>query len=256
MKEEKITYQSSDNISLVGLLSRVNNDSKIVILCHGLGGNKSENGAFDFLTSELEKNNINSFRFDFSSHGESSGEDYNMTISGELADLEATISLLEKQGFNDFIILGASFGASIVSLLDYSNHKNIKGLISWYGALDYQDKANKAFTKEAYEIAKKEGVYTRLKNNGTTVKYGLKLFDEVYSLKPYENLSKLNLPILFIHGTSDKTVPYELSVRVSKNCSNAILKLIEEGEHTFRNSKPALAKATSETISFIINTFK
>ncbi len=256
MNEEKIEYRSTNNVLLKGLLSRPNSNKKIVILCHGLGGNKSENGAFDALVLSLLQNKINTFRFDFRSHGESTGKDYEMTISGEIEDLKSTISLLQSLNYNEFIILGASFGASIISLLNYKDYSNIKGLVSWYGVLDYQDPSNKAFTKEGYEIAKKEGFYTREKNNGTKVNYGLKLFDEVYSLKPYENLEQLSLPILFVHGTADKTVPYELSVKVSKKCQTPTLKLIKDGEHTFRNNEKALQEAVAVTTKFIVNTFK
>lgn len=39
--EEKIFYESTDNIKLCGLLSVVNDNKKIVILAHGLNGDKT-----------------------------------------------------------------------------------------------------------------------------------------------------------------------------------------------------------------------
>lgn len=39
--ENKVYYNSTDNIKLCGLLSKVNNSDKIVVLCHGLNGDKT-----------------------------------------------------------------------------------------------------------------------------------------------------------------------------------------------------------------------
>ena len=255
MNEEKIYYDSTDNIKLCGLLSKVNDSKKIIILCHGYGGNKLEKNSFTVLTEELINNNFNSFRFDFRSHGESSGLDYEMTISGEIDDLESTIKMLEEKGYNEFILLGASFGASIISLIDYNKYKNVRALISWYGALDYEALANTLFTNAKLEIAKKEGYYTRIKPNGKVTRMGLKLFDEIREFNPIDNLSKLDLPVLFVHGTIDTSVPCEVSKRVSKVCKNSTLKLIEGGWHTFDNSEEALMEAVKETVKYIKNIF-
>lgn len=78
--EEKIFYKTTNNIKLCGLLSKVNSSNKIVILCHGIRGNKTERKSFNKLTSYLAENNYNSFRFDFRGHGESTGNDYEMTM--------------------------------------------------------------------------------------------------------------------------------------------------------------------------------
>lgn len=51
--EEKIFYDS-DNIRLCGILNKSNND-KIVIMCHGIRGNKEECGSFTYLSDKLQK---------------------------------------------------------------------------------------------------------------------------------------------------------------------------------------------------------
>lgn len=249
MNEEKIYYNSTDNIKLCGLLSTPIDNDTIIILCHGLRGDKNENHAFTSLTEKLIENKINSFRFDFRSHGESTGLEYEMTISKEIEDLEATIKLLQQRNFHNFILLGASFGAGIIALINHKKY-NITALISWYGALDFKHPANKTFSNANYEIAKQQGYYTRLKNNIET-KFGLELFNEINTFKPYEQLSQLDLPILFIHGTSDTTIPYQLSQQVSSTCKNATLKLIENGSHTFNTSEEALQTAIKETINYL-----
>ena len=58
MEEEKVHYDSTDNIKLCGLLSRVNDNNKIVVLCHGLNGNKTERNSFTSFVKELQKQKI------------------------------------------------------------------------------------------------------------------------------------------------------------------------------------------------------
>jgi len=64
-------------------------------------------------------------------------------------------------GFNEIVLLGASFGAGIISLIDYNKFKSVKGLISWYGALDYQATIEKDsfFSLEHKKQEEKDGYY-------------------------------------------------------------------------------------------------
>lgn len=79
-----------------------------------------------------------------------------MTISKEIEDLEETIKMLKTKGYNEFILLGASFGAGIISLLLHEKYPEIKGLIFWYGALEYNYiKFGAYFSEENKEIEEK-----------------------------------------------------------------------------------------------------
>ena len=251
--EEKIFYESTDNIKLCGLLSLVNDNKKIVILAHGLNGDKTSDN-FNALVGKLQDYKINSFRFDFRAHGESTGNDYEMTPLKEVEDLEKTIEMLNNKGFEEIIVLGSSFGASIVSLIDYKKYPSIKGLILWYGALDYLATIEQEgfFTEEHKKIAEQQGYYQiKSRRRGRIFKLGLPLYNEVYKIVPYEHLKTVNLPKLFVHGLEDTMIPYELSVKVSKLCNNSRLELIEKGEHSFRDDKGALDKAIDVSIDFI-----
>ena len=256
INEEKIYYDSTDGIKLCGLLSVMNNNKNIVILSHGLNGNKEEVNSFNVFVQKLQNKMINSFRFDYRAHGESTGIDYEMTPTKEKEDLESTLNMLIKKGFENIIILGASFGASIISLLDYNKYKNVKGLILWYGAIDYLETVEEQgfFTKEHRKYAETNGYYENKKKK--TFKLGLALYNEVYNIIPYKKLIDVELPILFVHGLADEMVPYQLSESVSKLCKNAKLELIENGLHAFSNNNLALNKAIDVSINFINDVLK
>lgn len=253
MKEQKIIYDSTDNIKLCGLLSRMNDSNKILVLCHGLNGDKTERKSFNTFVEKLQEQRINSFRFDFRAHGESSGNDYEMTPTKEVEDLEQTIKMLNNKGYNEIVVLGASFGGSVISLFDYKKINTIKGLICWYGAIDYfaTIEAEGFFSEEHKKIAEENGYFeVKSKRTGKIFKLGLPLYEEVYKIVPYKSLVNIELPILFVHGLVDNMVPYELSVKVSKLCKNAKLELIENGTHTFDNDINALNKAINVSIKF------
>ena len=252
--EEKIYYDSTDGIKLCGLLSKANDADSIAILCHGLKADKTVRGSFTKLTERLRENGINSFRFDFRGHGESGGHDYDMTPTKEVEDLESTIQMLANKGYHSFVLLGESFGASIISLLDTDKIKSIKALVSWYGCLDYfaTIEEEQFFSDEHMRIAKENGYYELIsKRTGRPYRIGYKLFEEIHSITPYEKLVKKDIPILFIHGLEDKMIPYTLSEKVSRMCANASLVLIKNGDHTFSNDTKALADACDATVSFI-----
>lgn len=253
MSEQKIYYDTTDNIKLCGLLSKVNDSDKIVVLCHGLKGDKTERNSFDVFVKKLQEQKLNSFRFDFRGHGESSGDDYEMTVTKEVEDLEMTLEMLKKKGFNEIVLLGASFGGSIISLIDYSKYQEVKGLICWYGALDYQAtiEEDSFFSLEHKKIAERDGYFPiESKRTGKVFKLGLPLFEEIDVIVPYKKLVEVDLPILFVHGLVDDMVPYQLSEKVCSLCKNAKLKLIENGNHTFNNDEKALAEAIEISIEY------
>ena len=251
---EKIYYDSSNN-KLCGILTKYEKSDKVVIMCHGIRGNKDECGAFVKLSEELLKIGYSSFRFDFNGHGESDGLDKDMTITKEINDLENTVNMLQEKGYGKIILLGSSFGAGIVSLFPFEKYNNFKAIILWYGCLDYDyARFGNLFTEENMKKAEKDGYYiSKSMNTGEEFKLGLELFKETYQFKPYENLINCDLPKLFVHGDKDSALPYELSEKVSKQCSNSIFKLIKNGEHTFMNSDEAINEAIDVTIEFIKN---
>lgn len=109
LNEEKVFYNTGNNLKLCGLFSKVNEDKTIVLMCHGLGSTKNEKKCFVFLTKALIENNINSFRFDFRGHGESEGSYLDVSMLNEKEDLENTLNYLKSLGYKKIIVLGASF---------------------------------------------------------------------------------------------------------------------------------------------------
>lgn len=254
--EEKIYINSTDNIRLCALMADISSN-KVVLLCHGIRGNKNERGSFITLVKEIQKQGYSTVRIDFRGHGESNGMDYEMNISKEIEDVESVIEFLKNKGYKEIIILGASFGASIVSLVDYSKFDEVKALILWYGALDNYDvlRTDNFLSERNKQIALRDGFYKSYNKAGRLFRFGISLFEEIDRYKPKNKIQTINLPKLFVHGLADETVSYKVSQEVHNKCTNSKLELIENGSHTFDTDNQALKDAVDKTVDFIKEIF-
>lgn len=181
-----------------------------------------------------------------------------MTISKEIEDVESVLKFLQNKGYKEIIILGASFGASIVSLVDYSQFSEVKALVLWYGALDNYDvlRTDNFLSKRNKEIALKDGFYKSYNKSGKLFRFGIELFEEIDKYKPKDNIQKIHLPKLFVHGLEDEILSYKVSIEAHSKCTNSRLELIENGSHTFDTDEQSLKDAIHKTADFIKEIFK
>lgn len=249
--ETSIWYKTPDGINLSGVLSKANDGTTIFVICHGLMGNKNTSDRIK-LAYELAAHNVNSFRFDFRSFGESSGKDTDMTLSGESTDLDTTLNLLHYLGYEKVWLLGGSLGCAVVSMVDFQKHPEIEKLILWFGVFDYKKMTAPFFSDENRADAFTKGYATiHSLRNGTEYHFGPEIFHEIDGKQPYEYLMENNLPKLFVHGTGDTIVPWTLSEETSKKCPNSKLVLIKDGQHSFSGSQRELNEAIQATLDFI-----
>jgi len=252
--EEKVYFETSDALRLCGILSVAKNKTqKCIILCHGITVDKEEDGIFTNLAYKLCDAGFNVFRFDFRGHGESEGENMDMTVRGEEADIEAAVQFLQKKNFKEFGIVAASFGGGAVSLFVSRYPKLVKALVLWNAVIDYSENINptlpwtkKYWGKPAFKRAEKFGLTTV---GGRGFKAGKGLMREIQSIKPWMKLQAVVVPMLFIHGNEDTAVPYKDSVKYSK-LLNANLVTIHGADHGFHDDPEHAKKADKATVEF------
>lgn len=255
--EEKVYFKTSDGLKLCGILSiPKQKTNKCIILCHGIGNvDKEEDGIFTVLAERLDDAGFAVLRFDFRGQGESGGKQIDMTVSGETKDLEAVTRFLQKKGYKDFGILGASFAGGAVSLFTNKNRDLVKGLILWNALIDYQSmikpKTNwekKYWGSEAFDRAEQLG-YAEI--GSSKYRMGRTLSRELKTLKPWELLRNIQVPILFIHGDRDDHVPFEDSVKYAK-IFNAKLVTIKGATHGFHEKPEYSEEADKATVDFFL----
>ena len=246
MKEEKVFYSTYNYLKICGTLNKVNNGDTIVVICHARTSSKDSRPTTK-LAQELTENNINNFRFDFISCGESDGDYTEYTVSNMIKNLHDTLDMLNKEyNYKSFILIGCSMGGRIVSNVDLNKY-DIKKIILWYPAIDYgRGLLNIPSKKE--RVAKKKGFY--LIENGWKLSYDY--FKDERNYRTYKLLQKISIPLLFVHGTSDPYVSFKSSLNTSKKCKNATLHLIEGADHGFHNDEH-MKEALEITMNFIKN---
>jgi len=176
-------------------------------------------------------------RFDYSGHGESSGDFLDGTISLWTADALAVIDTLTE---GPLILVGSSMGGWIMLLAALQRRARIKGLIGVAAAPD--------FTEELIWRGLSGGDQHRLMAQGRLEQ------PSEYSAEPtvitralIEDGRKhlllgaaidLTMPVRLLHGMADPDVPYRHSVRLAEKLTarDVRVTLIKDGDH--RLSRP------------------
>lgn len=125
---EEVKFLSRDKLQLGGWLILSNKNSPAIILCHGLGTNKSD---LLGLAQFLYKADFNIFLFDFRGHGESQGR---VTSFGylEQRDLVGAIDYLVRRPDlenKNLGVFGLSMGAA-VAIMAAAKDPRVKAVVS------------------------------------------------------------------------------------------------------------------------------
>lgn len=252
---EKTYFPSRDGIKLCGIWTIPDKTTdKAIILAHGITVDKEEDGLFTSLGESLGKNGFAVLRFDFRGHGESGGKPIDMTIKGERADLDAAIEEAEVKGYASIGLLGASFGGGVSTLYTVSHQHKLRCLCLWNPCLNYDHcflnpslpwiRARKAHMKKDLE----DQGWTTLGSREFVL--GKQLFDEMARLFPYQELKRITIPLMIIHGDKDIYVPLADSQESIRGMKNGELVIIEGGEHGFHEPAEHTLQASNETLRF------
>lgn len=209
---EEVNFYNKDKLKLKGWFIFREKDTPVVILCHGLGANKSDLLGIARFISDA---GYNVFLFDFRGHGESQGK---FTSFGylEQRDLEGAVDYVQqRQGLEKASIgvLGVSMGAS-VAVMTAAKDKRIKAVIS---DSSYQDLYSSLLrhTEVFYHFPRIPlGFFLRL---AYLVRFGI---DPEY-VSPCQVISAISpRAVLIINGASDIRVPAENAKILFENSRN------------------------------------
>jgi hypothetical protein len=104
---------------------------RLVILCHGFTGTKTESGRLFVLTARaLQKAGINALRFDFMGSGDSSGDFNQMTPNTQIRDALDVLAWARRR-YKRIAFLGASFGGATAICAAYQAWPRPDALLTW-----------------------------------------------------------------------------------------------------------------------------
>lgn len=221
--------------NLYALLQRPDTSGKmpLVILCHGFGGD-CQSGLLQDIANNLYRDGIASLRFDFNGHGKSEGLFQNMTVLNEIEDLKDVIKWAQQQSWVENIsLLGHSQGGVVVSMTAGElGDKVIKNIVLMAPAAVLRDDALRGSTMGAqYDPWYMTSEYIQLPFGG--LKLGRQYIETAVNLPIYETAFNYDGPVLVIHGTHDRVVPYTYGERYNQGYRHSAMKLIPGEDHGF-----------------------
>jgi alpha/beta superfamily hydrolase len=104
---------------------------RLVILCHGFTGTKSENGRlFVHAARALRKAGLNAIRYDFAGSGDSSGDFSQMTVNTQIRDALDVLAWGRKC-YRKVAFLGLSFGGGTSICASHQAKRKPDALLTW-----------------------------------------------------------------------------------------------------------------------------
>lgn len=235
-KVEKLTIQGSN-----GLLSAIvqtpelktNEKCQMVILCHGFGGTKDENGGMmKAFADTLQTLGYATIRFDFNGHGESEGRFQDMTVLNEIEDLKCVYNYASKLDFVAGIsFVGHSQGGVVVSMTaGEMGADKVRRVVLLAPAAVLRDDALRGNTFGKF--------YDPINPPAEIPLHGNQILGGEYvrtarDLKIYDVACQYTGPVCLIHGTDDRIAPYSYGERYDRQYQNSEFHLLDLDDHGF-----------------------
>jgi len=177
-------------------------------------------------------------RFDYSGHGESSGEFKDGTIGQWKED---ALAVLDKLSNGPQILVGSSMGGWIMLLVALAQPKQVAGLVGIAAAPDFTEHLLwDSFTPEQQEEVRKNG-FIDVPNCYDDEPYPitLELIAESGNHLVLDGPIDIHCPVHLIHGMEDKDVPWAFSVTLNEKIVGKDVRtmLVDHGDHRMSSEK-------------------
>lgn len=221
-----ISYPDSSNVQ--GLPG-------IAIISHGFNG--THHFGRDYFQT-LNQLGYAVYSFDFpcgSVHSQSDNNTMEMSVSDEKEALKEIVAYFRQQKGIDrkrVVLIGESQGGLVSALAASELKKQISHLVLIYPALCIPDNWNARYPRmeEIPEVSEIWGV-----------KLGRKFMLDIRDMRPFRLIGKYRGDVLIVHGTDDRVVPLDYSIRAQHTYKHATLHIIEHAGHGFNPQERALS---------------
>lgn len=230
---EKCLFKNNKQLVLCGILSNPTGDitKPITILCHGHSTSKASSTVAG-LEEILNKNEISTFKIDFSGHGESEGKFEDTTVSDAMADILTAIKYVKARGYKKIGLFGGSFGGA-ASILAAAKVPGLFVLALKAPVSDYKQLEISRKSAEGIKAWKENGFIEYEIGDPRNLKLNYSYFEDFDNFNEYASAEKIAAPTIIIHGDSDTEVPVEQSIKLAKIISNCKLEIISGADHGF-----------------------
>lgn len=218
VKYEIVTVKTEDNITLRGWYMPAKENKGTILVCHGVGANKSHILPVALM---FQSGGYNVYQFDFRNHGDSDKTPISYGYK-ERKDIKAIIKFIKSRGVNKLGLYGLSMGGAIV-LLSTPENSEVQAVIadSAYASVERVLKYRVHF------------IYPEPLVNFETnlIEFYVKLLYNVpiQEIEPIKVVPVIKVPKLFILGDKDKNITPDNGYDLYKNASQPKELLVIKG---------------------------
>jgi pimeloyl-ACP methyl ester carboxylesterase len=240
----RFTIKSDEGLPIRGNLDVPRPARALVVIVHGFKGFKDW-GFFPWLADYLCENEIAVCRFNMSRNGIGTKLDtFNRldlfaedTYSVQLADLRSVVGHCQKRLRIPTFLLGHSRGGG-VALLGAHDVPNLRGVITW-SAIARADRWDEATKRQWRRDGYLDVLNTRTKQ---IMRSSTRVLEEFEAngdrLDILAAASRLDVPLLVIHGARDESVPVSESLEIASAARDATRLVIGSATHTYNAIHP------------------
>ncbi|ELP67783.1 alpha/beta hydrolase [Streptomyces turgidiscabies] len=220
------------------------------VFVHGFASNRLELPDFVAMSRLLESHGIASVRFDLSGHGESDGDFFDVTITGEIAETRAVLGMVRTFDFVDperIGLVGMSMGGVVAGIVA-GEEPEISALCLWSPA------AVAPFEIGAGRL-KGRSLAPEIEANGYFDTGGHRmspaLIADIAGLDVYGRSAAYPGPVHILHGDKDDIAPVEYARRYLDHYKgSAQLEVVEGADHSW-GSIPHRTTLHQSTLRFL-----
>lgn len=215
---------------------------KWAILAHGYGRDQRYTGDY---AEEYIKHGYNTLTPDLCASGESEGKYITMGVKESEEVVKWAAKIKERNPEAEIVLHGVSMGAATVMLA--AGRYEIPGLVAVIEDCGYTG-AYEMFTNQLKVIfGLPEFPIMTCVNIVSGIKTGVKVSDAA----PINAIQNIKVPVLFIHGTADKLVPFSMMETLYNACHAPKTKFVVEGAGHGDSMKDAGKEYWKAVFSFL-----
>ena len=242
----------------------------LVVIAHGHGGSKEENGGLTLLAEKLGERGIATIRMDFPGCGKSTEPFTKNTLTNMMADIKSSKEYMLKKYSIDPEKTGI-FGYSMGGRLALMSAKadSYKSVVLLAPAVDDGQMlinnilGGKAQAEELYKIAEKNGYADFTTIYGQKQKLSKGWFDDLKDSHPLQDAGGYTGEVLVIYGDKDTVVPGIFSfaaagavVNTAKSVKTLVVRGADHGYGFYSDQAELKNDVVNTTASFFIGTLK
>lgn len=226
-----------------------NSKNPAVLLVHGFGANKHEDGLFDEIAQILAREKILVYRFDLMEKGEKENEYIQPLLSTQRMYLKYILDYVKKQSETDVSrigILGQSLGSLVTMITagdkEIKNSKHLLKTLVFMGASsNIKDTLEWYIKSKGVDYNPNEPIIIE-KSDKRKIIINPNFWKDLEDYKATKKIRKCNYcPLLFVRGDDDNIIKEEYSNNISSEAlGEKKIITIENADHGFNPNRDGL----------------